>query len=88
MDTHAEASVCQGHLQAPGANLPVKLDFRGANLRVKLDLRGANLRMKLDLTVRVTDVYKKAHGRWHLIHEHVSVPLDLTTDKPDLSSKP
>ena len=43
---------------------------------------------KLDLTVRVTDVYKKAHGRWQVIHEHVSVPVDLAADKPDLSSKP
>ena len=43
---------------------------------------------KLDLTVRVTDVYKKAHGRWEIIHEHVSVPVDLATDKPDLASKP
>ena len=43
---------------------------------------------KLDLTVRVTDVYKKAHGRWHIIHEHVSVPVDLDTAKPDLTSKP
>jgi len=43
---------------------------------------------KLDLTVRVTDVYKKARGRWLIIHEHVSVPVDLDTDKADLSSKP
>ena len=43
---------------------------------------------KLDLTVRVTDVYKKARGRWLIIHEHVSVPVDLDTSKPDLSSKP
>ena len=43
---------------------------------------------KLDLTVRVTDVYKKARGRWLIIHEHVSVPVDLDTGKPDLSSKP
>ncbi len=43
---------------------------------------------KLDLTVRVTDVYKRARGRWLIIHEHVSVPVDLDTGKPDLSSKP
>jgi DNA-binding transcriptional ArsR family regulator len=43
---------------------------------------------KLDLTVRVTDVYKKAQGRWLVIHEHVSVPVDLETGKPDLASKP
>jgi len=43
---------------------------------------------KLDLTVRVTDVYKKARGRWLIVHEHVSVPVDLDTGKPDLTSKP
>ena len=43
---------------------------------------------KLDLTVRVTDVYKKARGRWLIIHEHVSVPVDLDSDKPNLNSKP
>jgi uncharacterized protein (TIGR02246 family) len=43
---------------------------------------------KLDLTVRVTDVYQKIRGRWFIIHEHVSVPVDLDAGKPDLSSKP
>jgi uncharacterized protein (TIGR02246 family) len=43
---------------------------------------------KLDMTLRVTDVYKKIRGRWFVIHEHVSVPVDLETDKPDLNSKP
>jgi len=43
---------------------------------------------KLDLTVRVTDVYKKAHGQWEIIHEDVSVPVNLETGKPDFASKP
>jgi ketosteroid isomerase-like protein len=43
---------------------------------------------KLDLTVRVTDVYQKIGGRWFIVHEHVSVPVDLGADKPDLASKP
>jgi len=42
----------------------------------------------VDLTVRVTDVYKKIKGKWLVVHEHVSVPVDLTTNKPDLQSKP
>lgn len=42
----------------------------------------------IDLTVRVTDGYRKIGGRWLIAHEHVSVPVDLTTDKPDLMSKP
>jgi len=41
----------------------------------------------LDLTVRVTDVYRKINGKWLVIHEHVSWPVDLATGKADLSSK-
>ena len=42
----------------------------------------------IDLTVRVTDVYRKLKGNWLIVHEHVSVPVDLDTGKPDLASKP
>jgi ketosteroid isomerase-like protein len=42
----------------------------------------------VDLTVRVTDVYRKIKGNWLIVHEHVSVPVDFGTGKPDLSSKP
>jgi ketosteroid isomerase-like protein len=43
---------------------------------------------QIDLTVRVTDVYRKINGKWLIVHEHVSVPVDLNTGKPDLASKP
>jgi len=42
----------------------------------------------VDLTVRVTDIYRKIKGKWLIVHEHVSIPVDLDTGKPDLSSKP
>ena len=42
----------------------------------------------IDLTVRVTDVYRKINGNWLIVHEHVSIPVDLDTGKPDLASKP
>jgi ketosteroid isomerase-like protein len=42
----------------------------------------------VDLTVRVTDVYRKVKGKWLIVHEHVSIPVDLATGKPDLTSKP
>jgi ketosteroid isomerase-like protein len=42
----------------------------------------------VDITVRVTDVYRKINGNWLVVHEHVSVPVDLDTGKPDLASKP
>jgi uncharacterized protein (TIGR02246 family) len=40
------------------------------------------------LVVRVTDVYRKTGGRWQIVHEHVSVPVDMATGKGDLLSKP
>lgn len=40
------------------------------------------------MTVRVTDVYRKIDGKWLIVHEHVSVPVDLATGKADLTSKP
>ena len=41
-----------------------------------------------DYTVRVTDVYRKTDGKWLIVHEHVSVPVDLKTGKAYLQSKP
>jgi ketosteroid isomerase-like protein len=41
-----------------------------------------------DVTVRFTDVFRKINGKWLVIHEHVSWPVDLATGKADLSSKP
>jgi hypothetical protein len=37
--------------------------------------------------VRVTDGYKKVNGQWLIAHEHVSVPVDLTTMKGIPDSK-
>jgi uncharacterized protein (TIGR02246 family) len=42
---------------------------------------------KMELTVRVTDGYKKVNGQWLISHEHVSVPIDFNTMKPDVNSK-
>jgi uncharacterized protein (TIGR02246 family) len=37
---------------------------------------------------RVTHVYEKINGKWLIVHEHVSVPIDMSTGKPDFQSKP
>jgi uncharacterized protein (TIGR02246 family) len=42
----------------------------------------------IDFTVRVTDVYRKVDGKWLIVEEHVSVPVDLDTGKPDMMSAP
>jgi ketosteroid isomerase-like protein len=41
-----------------------------------------------EFDVRVSDVYRKIRGRWLIVQEHVSVPVDLDTGKADLLSKP
>ncbi|HET9839435.1 MAG TPA: nuclear transport factor 2 family protein [Candidatus Angelobacter sp.] len=43
---------------------------------------------QIDLTVRVSDVYRKIGGKWLIVHEHVSVPVDIMTGQADLQSKP
>ena len=35
----------------------------------------------VDRTVRVTDGYRKVGGKWLIVLEHVSVPVDLATGK-------
>jgi uncharacterized protein (TIGR02246 family) len=40
------------------------------------------------MVVRVTDVYRKINGKWLIVQEHASVPVDLDTGKPDMMSKP
>ena len=43
---------------------------------------------KLNLVVRVSDVLRKINGKWLIVHEHVSVPVDLATGKAVLQSTP
>jgi ketosteroid isomerase-like protein len=42
----------------------------------------------VNFTVRVTDVYRKMADDWRIVHEHVSVPVNMDTDKPDMMSSP
>jgi uncharacterized protein (TIGR02246 family) len=42
----------------------------------------------IDMTLRLTDVLRKVKGKWLIVHEHVSVPVDVATGKADLNSKP
>jgi uncharacterized protein (TIGR02246 family) len=43
---------------------------------------------KMTIVARTTDVYRKMNGKWLIVEEHNSVPVDLETMKPDLLSKP
>ena len=43
---------------------------------------------KVTIVDRTTDIYRKINGKWLIVEEHNSVPVDLDTMKPDLLSKP
>jgi ketosteroid isomerase-like protein len=40
------------------------------------------------VVIRVTDVYRKMAGRWVIVQEHVSWPVDPKTGKADFLSRP
>ena len=50
--------------------------------------RHARATAPIDMTLRVTDVLRKIKGKWLIVHEHDSVPVDVATGKADLTSKP
>jgi ketosteroid isomerase-like protein len=42
----------------------------------------------LNAVVRVTDVFRKIRGKWVIVQEHASFPVDLETAKADLLATP
>jgi ketosteroid isomerase-like protein len=81
-----------------GMKGPVKFDISDMSIIVAGDvayghsiqhMTGTNTKDKpVDVTVRVSDVYRKLKGKWLIVEEHVSVPVDLDTAKADLTSAP
>ena len=43
---------------------------------------------KSDMWIRVTSCFRKVHGRWLDVHDHISVPADLDTGKAMLALQP
>jgi ketosteroid isomerase-like protein len=43
---------------------------------------------KVKIVVRTTDIYRKIDGKWLIVEEHNSLPVDLETMKPVMESKP
>src|SRR5208282_4348533 len=51
---------------------------------VSTDKSGA----KTEMVIRTTDCLKKIAGKWLIVQEHNSFPVDLASGKADLMSKP
>jgi len=43
---------------------------------------------KLHMVVRATDVLRKSNGKWLIVQEHNSFPVDMETGQADMLSKP
>ena len=41
----------------------------------------------LDFIFRETDIFIKKAGQWRLVHQHLSVPVDLATGKAVLTNQ-
>ena len=69
----------------------LKLSFSGA-VAVTYNLERFSGKLKggehSEIWVRVTDVYSKKDGKWRIVHEHASVPVDFATGKAVMDLKP
>lgn len=61
------------------------LAFYHALERMSGTLKGGE---KFAMWVRATSCLKKIHGRWLIVHDHISVPADFETGKAALDLKP
>jgi uncharacterized protein (TIGR02246 family) len=90
-DWHDFFAMFSGPVKFTVSDLNVMSDGKIAYGHSIQELSGAMTNgMSADLTVRVTDVYRKIDGKWLIVQEHVSVPIDFSSGKPvaDLMSKP
>jgi len=53
--------------------------------RISGTLKGGE---KFDSWIRFTQCYRKTHGRWLAVHDHISVPVDFASGKALLDLKP
>jgi ketosteroid isomerase-like protein len=88
-DNEAFLAMFQGPLKAEMSDLSVTADGKlgfGHNIQ-RFSGTGKDGK-PIDLTFRVSDGYKKINGKWSIVEEHLSFPIDLASGKADLSSKP
>jgi ketosteroid isomerase-like protein len=83
-------AVFNGPLKFEISDLHVEADGTLAYSRSIQHVSGTDTKgQPVDLTWRDTAAYRKIGGKWLIVHEHGSLPVDLLgTGKPDPASKP
>ncbi len=88
-DNEGFLAMFQGPLNAEMSDLSVTANGRlgfGHNIQ---HFSGTDKNGKpIDLTFRVSDGYRKINGKWMIVEEHISFPVDIASGKADFSSKP
>jgi uncharacterized protein (TIGR02246 family) len=79
----------KGPIKATIGDLDIVADGNMAYSHSVQHVTGTDMKGKpVEFVVRVTDVYRKIKGAWLIVHEHVSVPVNFDTLKPDVMSTP
>jgi len=78
-----------GPVKFDSSDLAITADGKLAFAHYILHATGTDRAGKQDeYNFRVTDCLSKTKGKWLIVHEHLSVPVDVTSGKADLLSKP
>lgn len=78
--THMFAAI-DGPLEFRMSDLQIEVSGDVAYSRSRQRVSGVHAkdRKAFDYTVRVTDVFRKIDGRWLIVQEHLSLPVDRST---------
>ena len=78
-----------GPIDADISDLTITTDGKLAFAHYVFHMTGTNKAGNRDeFAFRITDCLEKRSGKWLIVHEHLSFPVDPTTGKADLLSKP
>jgi ketosteroid isomerase-like protein len=78
-----------GPIDADISDLTITADGKLGFARYVLHMAGTNKAGARDeFAFRATDCLQKWKGKWLIVHEHLSFPVDPATGKADLLSKP
>src|SRR4249919_1504196 len=79
-------------------NGPIRVELRGLHVAASDTVAVAFMLERVtgtlksgepsDIWLRATQTYRKTDGRWLAVHDHISVPADLTTGKAVVDLKP
>ena len=74
--------------QCNKAGLPVEIVTGGSTGTYNIDTENHLTELQAGSYIFMDTLYRKIGGKWFIVQEHVSIPVDLNTMKPDPMSKP